>query len=349
MSLNGTGGGRSPPSAASFSQSRTLLNNNYDIQFAFPKFGDLPGSNFMSNGSLAKANAPSRAVQQPAASVIPGVLRAQSSSSASAESSANPNGSVQVGSPEPLVYPSPTNTANDFEDLKGLFSPSILESISRSNSSDYMAAQGARKTSYPENQSSQNGVSSGASVPFHASPSASSVSNHGLDSSCGTTPEPSANSPDNGKGSEGESNAMRQGSTDLSKSAGETMLRRSFFPMSTHDFDILSAAMTFTNSPMYDVNGIDWMAQQNGGQFDPVLFGGYRDPHENILNNLDPNFFNDSFNDQDFSTPFFTGEPTSSAVKRDVVKESELRQNGTEDEVTLSSTSNGSLQWEKVL
>lgn len=221
LSLNGTGGGRSPPSAASFSQSRNLNSNSYDIQFAFPKFGDLPGSNFMSNGSLAKVGAPSRTAQQPASSVIPGVLRTQSSTSANADSKANPNGSFNVASPEPLVYPSPTNTANDIEDLRGLFSPSIMESASRSNSSDYMTVQSNRKTSYPENMSGRNDVPARSSLTFNASPSISSISNNGLDSSCGTTPEPSADSPDNRKGSEGELSTVRQEPADPNKSRGK--------------------------------------------------------------------------------------------------------------------------------
>lgn len=107
--------------------------------------------------------------------------------------------------------------------------------------------------------------------------------------------------------------------------------------------DIIPAPLTFTNSPVYDVNGIDWMAQQNGGQFDPVLFGGYRDPHQNILNNFDPDFFNDAFNDQDFSTPFYTGEPTGPATKRDLMREIEVRQNGIEDEIAPGKIPKNSL------
>ena len=222
LSLNGTGGGRSPPSAASFSQSRNLYNNSFDIQFAFPKFGDLPGSNFMSNGSLTKVGAPNRTTQQPVSSVIPGVLRAQPSTLANAESPANPNGSFTVASPESLVYPSPTNTANNLEDLRGLFSPSILESASRSNSSDYMGVQSGRKSSYPENSSGRNDVPARSSITSNASPSISSTSNHGLDSSCGTTPEPSADSPDNRKGSEGEFSTLKKLPADYMKSEGKT-------------------------------------------------------------------------------------------------------------------------------
>lgn len=51
------------------------------------------------------------------------------------------------------------------------------------------------------------------------------------------------------------------------------------------------------------------MAQQNGGAFDPVLFGDYRDPQDNILNsNSFGDFFNDAYTLQDFGTPYYTGE-----------------------------------------
>lgn len=347
LSLNGTGGGRTPPSAASFSQSRSLANNPYDIQFVFPKFGDLPGSNFMSNGSLTKVGLPSHPVQQPSDSVIPGVLRVQPSDSMNASSSVIPNGSFQVGSPESLIYPSPTNTANEFENLKGLFSPSILETVSRSNSSDYMTSQSPRKTSYPENQNSQTGLPRGSSILSNASPSVSSISNNGLDSSCGTTPEPFVDSPDHRKGSEAELKKMRQESTDLNQPGGKTKLAD--WPLrSMHSVDLVSASFTFTNSPIYDVNGIDWMAQQNGGQFDPVLFGGYRDPQENILN-YEASFFNDAFNDRDFTTPFYTGEPLSPLAKVGSMKDIEERPNGIEDGVTPSNTFSDPLSFKRPL
>ena len=68
-----------------------------------------------------------------------------------------------------------------------------------------------------------------------------------------------------------------------------------------------SAFSSSVKSPISDVNGIDWLAQQNGGQFDPVLFGSFRDPHESILNNaFGDDFFADAYNAQDFSTPYNT-------------------------------------------
>lgn len=76
------------------------------------------------------------------------------------------------------------------------------------------------------------------------------------------------------------------------------------------------------------------MAQQNGGQFDPILFGDYRDPQENILNNSSfGGFFNDAFLAQDFNSPFNTGDVVASPPpKRDLMREIELQQNGTQDD-----------------
>ena len=51
-------------------------------------------------------------------------------------------------------------------------------------------------------------------------------------------------------------------------------------------------------------NGIDWLATQNGGQFDPVLFGDYRDSQDAIVGDGDFNngFFNEAF-PYDFASP----------------------------------------------
>lgn len=82
-----------------------------------------------------------------------------------------------------------------------------------------------------------------------------------------------------------------------------------------------------------DINGIDWLAQQNGGQFDPVLFGDYRDSQENVLNSAWGEYFNDAFpSPQDFNSPYNTGEvsepPLQQHDKRDLMKEIEAQQNG---------------------
>lgn len=93
-------------------------------------------------------------------------------------------------------------------------------------------------------------------------------------------------------------------------------------------------------SPSNDIHGIDWLAQQNGGQFDPVLFGDYREPQEKFSTSYSyDGYFNDAFSFQDFSNPFNTGETTASPIqKRDLIKEMELLQDGAQgDSVVLTA------------
>lgn len=73
------------------------------------------------------------------------------------------------------------------------------------------------------------------------------------------------------------------------------------------------------------------MAQQNGGQFDPVLFGDYRDPQDSILNAQFGDFFNDAFpSPQDFTSPYYTANSIGSPdqpPKRDLMSEIEIVKN----------------------
>ena len=95
--------------------------------------------------------------------------------------------------------------------------------------------------------------------------------------------------------------------------------------------DSCLATSELVKSPAVDINGIDWMAQQNGGAFDPVLFGDYRDPQDNILNNnAFGDFFNDAFPSQDFGTPYYTGE---APPKKDLMQEVEVLKDANPSEV----------------
>lgn len=53
------------------------------------------------------------------------------------------------------------------------------------------------------------------------------------------------------------------------------------------------------------MNDINWLASQNNFQFDPQLFGAYRESQESVIANptFDGSFFNDAF-DVDFTTPY---------------------------------------------
>jgi AP-1-like factor len=66
----------------------------------------------------------------------------------------------------------------------------------------------------------------------------------------------------------------------------------------------------------------DWLAQQNGGSFDPVLFNDYREPQDAILSQDFGAFFNDAFPLPDLDSPFgdpndVTSPKDSGAAKKD--------------------------------
>lgn len=93
----------------------------------------------------------------------------------------------------------------------------------------------------------------------------------------------------------------------------------------------VAAPVSVYKAPSSDVNGIDWMAQQNGGTFDPVLFSDYRDPQDNIVNSSFGEFFNDAFQSPiDFTSPYNTGESPNppQPQKRNLIDEIEAQQNG---------------------
>jgi AP-1-like factor len=63
-----------------------------------------------------------------------------------------------------------------------------------------------------------------------------------------------------------------------------------------------------TNTPSQPDNtenmpGLDFLAQQNGGQFDPLLFGDWREPQDAILSQDFNTFFDDAFPLPDLGSP----------------------------------------------
>ena len=207
MSLNTTAASYSPPPSLSQSNS---YGNAGDFQFNFPKFGDLPGS-FLNNGSIAKTTSPTSMGQRSASSSAtpPGIARQQSSGASKSPPSFNGLSSTTSGQsgPSQVVSNGYNKNDNNYDDLNGLFDPSVLEKASRQNSGNLLT----HATSNASPARKQNGVNGHAAVSTFQNNSStsgtgsptSSMSHGPLDSSCGTTPESSAESPDNRKTSEG--------------------------------------------------------------------------------------------------------------------------------------------------
>lgn len=160
----------------------------------------------------------------------------------------------------------------------------------------------------------QTSTSSAASNS--ASPSASSDSHQGQPSSIGTSPEPSLNSPNVGKlGNQtidfyGNESAASFGTIDGEKSFCEKL------GMACGNIENPVPAVLNQNNNNTQLLGqlqpvavdqsfsFDWLAQQNGGSFDPVLFNDYREPQDAILSQDFGGFFNEAFPLPDLGSPF---------------------------------------------
>ena len=80
------------------------------------------------------------------------------------------------------------------------------------------------------------------------------------------------------------------------------------------------------------MNGFNWLPQNNF-QFDPQLFGDYREPQENVLaTGFDDSFFNDAF-EMDFTTPYNLPVTTPAAPKKDLISQIDDAKNSDEGQV----------------
>lgn len=79
-----------------------------------------------------------------------------------------------------------------------------------------------------------------------------------------------------------------------------------------------------SNLNTFDPSGFNFLAQQNGGNFDPVLFGTYRETQDNILSQDFGSFFNDAYPLPDLGSPShnygdLTGQSNEQAKKNDLM------------------------------
>jgi AP-1-like factor len=256
---------RTPPAAV---QSKDSWTSGNDFQFDFPVFGTYPFPPVRS-----KSDTQNPAVQT-------------STSSTDLSARGNPYTSSTSGFQQP---PMNTPMSTGVDAFSELFSPSILAaSVSMSPASEHTSHKGSIGSVYKgstsgsmdhsHSNSSIPQLSGGSSLSNSASPSVSSVSQHGPGSSCGTSPEPSGNSPANSKGID----------SNLKTISEENAAPPSSFLIKT---------------PSAELNGIDWLAQQNGGQFNPDLFGDYRESQDAIATADFGGFFNEAFPLPDLGSP----------------------------------------------
>lgn len=336
------------------------LNRN-EFSFDFPKFGDLPGSHiFNNNGSLAKSQRQQQLPQiSPTAKPdqkLPGIVSRKSTNDL------NNNAS------QPRHSSSPTVTANSrapkFDVRRGVYGDR-----SRSNhgpngnnytASGWQNSNGNHSGSEAEVNATHQPQANGSSTVSNSGSPASSESQQGHTSSICTSPEPSLNSPPIGKQNELNYNASGGGNKRTTPTTThETQDGEKTFceklgqacgcadnpippAMSdSNDYQHFSDPSHSSNSTFVDNSntlGLDWLVQQNGGQFDPSLFNDYREPQDAILSQDLGSFFTDAFPFPDLPTPQYNfdeqGAASSSVSKKDPIQEADrtLETGGGEDE-----------------
>ncbi|KAI9151760.1 AP1-like transcription factor [Paramyrothecium foliicola] len=217
----------------------------------------------------------------------------------------SPENSQSNGSKSPEQQNSPDNQLNDLAKFSSIFTPSMSSSSLSRGSLD-----------------SANFSVAGGNT---SSPSASSHSNMGPSSSCGTSPEPFTQSP---MGSKPIETLTTIGEEQPSMSANDQPFAQ------------------FGNVDLSSSN-FDWLSTQNGGQFDPQLFGDYREPQENVLSNTNfDEFFNDAV-DFDFLTPYNTA-PTPSVAKRTIIDEIDAQKDSINEEPAKQPNMHCTEIWDKI-
>lgn len=273
------------------------LQNN-EFLFDFPKFGDLPGAHLF-NGPNKDQSKNKDGVR------APGVLSRDNLNAGSRGPETKSNSSTPNA-----------NTAGSY-------------GTPGSNASVKTPYSGLKASTAPTQDTSTSD-----------SPSSSSDSHHSqMLSSSGTSPEPSSNSPPDAKNS-GAGNVCIHGSID----GEESFCARLGMACGNINNPIPAArdqkaksnsissnqpAPTSTDDSM----GFDWLAQQNGGQFDPVLFGDWREPQDAVLSQDFGSFFNDAFPLPDLGSPShnLTEVATTQGPKRDLIAQIDSKLD--EDEV----------------
>lgn len=262
----------SPRSQGSFGTPAVSNLGDVNFEFNFPKFGSLPGAT-----TKTQPQQPQRGGSQPI------------SPPSQNQGVSNPS-KTQTAQNDQL-------SKDDFANLakfSGVFTPSMSSSVTN----------GSRGSSL---DSANFSIGAGTS-----SPSASSHSNMGPSSSCGTSPEPFTQSPIGYKPME------------TMTTIGEEQSSLATEPFSQF------ANVDFSNT------NFDWLAQQNGGQFDPQLFGDYREPQENILSNPSfDEFFNDAI-DTDFITPYNMA-PSPVLHKKNIIDEIDAQKDDFNDHAPQKS------------
>lgn len=378
LSLNSTSNlGRSPPTgnSLSFLSNSANGNNTNNFQFEFPRFGSVPSPIFPTGTTSSKPISPpaTNGFNPSSIGSGPGVLSRDDSAtrSISPRSQARMNSSISSTGGSPAVQ-SPATAANGTQsqsltndNMMNVFS-SGFSGVTAAPAMDFNSFL-PNTTAEPQSINGDSGSTSGqsrifqfnsASVSSDSPGSSSSISQYGANSSCGTSPEPSHNSPSTGNKDATLDTINENGTVEgegtfcdkLNMACGNyknPIPRALSNGASGASMSMSNVATTSTAAPTLDSNSTDplndfgWLSNQNGGQFDPVLFGDYREPQNAIVGDGDftGGFFNDALPTMDFGvgSPFNWADLTAptgltpSIQKSNPMEQADALQSGLED------------------
>jgi AP-1-like factor len=262
------------------------------------------------------------------------------------------------------------------DNLAALFSPSLLGNNAALEFTSFLPTTTAEPQSINGDNQSSSGQSrifqfNSNSVSSDSPGSSSSISQYGANSSCGTSPEPSHNSPSCGNKdatldtiNEGNSEGEMTFCEKLNMACGniqDPVPRTKSQSNSTPGAQASNITPATANVETSNLNGtlkdFDWFSNQNGGQFDPVLFGDYREPQNAIVGDGDftGGFFNDAMPTMDFNSPFNWADLTAptgftpAIQKPNPLEQADALQAGLdEDEVVPGDDPNSLLSCHKI-
>ncbi|KAJ5172031.1 AP-1-like transcription factor napA [Penicillium capsulatum] len=254
------------------------LQNN-DFFFDFPKFGDLPGSHLF-NSQEKKTD---QTKSKDSGLRAPGVLSRE-----------NLNGQATREASRPAA--SSSSNASTPGARSTQWAPARSNGTASSNASVKASYNNLKPSS--TNQDSTNSASPSSSSDSHQSQ---------LLSSNGTSPEPSLNSPDakhNGGNNSCSIHGGNYGEESFCAQLGMACGNINNPVPAVRDPKAKSDSVSNDQPPSADDQfGLEWLTQQNGGQFDPVLFGDWREPQDAVLSQDFGSFFNEAFPLPDLGSP----------------------------------------------
>jgi AP-1-like transcription factor len=367
--ISNSGQGANPSLASSApgcAARKSLKSNHNDFQFEFPRFGDV-STNQASNNSTSSSNPTNQPTRsstlpsKPSIYGVPGVVGRSSQTSSSPQmpgpshtsTSNSPINALSASPPVPTIQ----NLASGggFDSFSGLFSPSLLEA-SRKASSDYFPQSSPTYSNQVSQKNSDQITGPGRNVRQFSNSSltnthspASSYESQQNNSSIGTSPESSLSSPTQRLTDCG-LNTIREENQMQNQFGGKLPFWKEL-PMSSGDWEksgtrIISISDDSLDPPDSNItpglypNSFNWFAQQNGGGFDPVLFGDYRESQDAVASQDFGAFFKDAFPLPELGSPEHNfGEATPSTVKPDLMTQVDAVQDGKQESAPCEDAS----------